>query len=340
MVTWLVNGDKEIPTMTNKIERTCIQECEVCFEWVAEIFHVSCTNQSLVTIFYTFRSGVNINSFDGNINKFKEKTFQMFARWSRSLKIVANGYGRAKPVNEDIVPLPNIKSVAAGEDSYFLSLKDNKFGISDGVGAWRVSNNAKGNSAFVSEKLLHYCAEYKDDNIIQLMNRSYQQTLQDMYKLNVKGSATILLGQLINNTLHIASLGDCQILIYRKKELVFKSQEQYHFFNCPFQLGTNSITTPSDSQFVKFPVEVGDVFVAGSDGLFDNLWDEDIAKILFKHKNDLKRCCKALVDEAMNKSVDPSYDESPFQLKAGEEGLYHIGGKLDDTTAIIGEIVE
>eukprot|EP00835_Amoeboradix_gromovi_P002867 NODE_172_length_15988_cov_0.603940.p7 type:complete len:261 gc:universal NODE_172_length_15988_cov_0.603940:10911-11693(+) len=260
----------------------------------------------------------------------------MLARLYRSLKLISNGYGRAKPCNEDILPLTNSKSKAAGEDSYFFS--GDKFGVADGVGAWK--DSSKGNSAFVSQKLLHYFCIYNDDNLIQLLNKAYQQTLQDMYKLNIKGSTTVILGHLIGNNLHIANLGDCQVLIYRKDELVFKSEENYHFFNCPFQLGTNSINTPSDSTLIKFPVEKGDIFVCGSDGLTDNLWEEDIFAIINKHKKDYKNCAVALVDEAMSKSTDPMYDESPFQLKASNEGLYHIGGKLDDTTVIVGEVIE
>eukprot|EP00834_Sanchytrium_tribonematis_P004373 NODE_211_length_12764_cov_0.923727.p5 type:complete len:260 gc:universal NODE_211_length_12764_cov_0.923727:6250-5471(-) len=259
----------------------------------------------------------------------------MQKQWWRHLKLLAQGYGRPKPVNEDIIPVKNIKSITIGEDAYYHS--GNKFGIADGVGAWR---EGKGNSAFVSEKLLHYCCIYKDDNLINLLDRAYKQTLQDMYKLKIKGSCTVLVGQLKNDILDVASLGDCQLLIYRNSQLVFKSDEQYHFFNCPFQLGTNSMDTPSDCQIVHFPVQKGDLLVCGTDGLFDNLWDEDIEEILMKHKPDYKKCAKALVDEAMNKSVDPTYDESPFQLKASDEGLYHIGGKLDDTTVIVGEIVE
>ena len=261
----------------------------------------------------------------------------MLSKSIRSLKIIAHGFGKAKPCNEDIVQMPNISSIAAGEDSYFV--KGNKFGIADGIGAWRESKGY-GSSAFVSGKLLHYCCSLDDNNIINLLNKAYQQTLQDMYKHNIKGSTTVLLGQLLNNTLHICNLGDCQLLIYRKNQLVFKSEDKYHFFNCPFQLGTNSINTPNDAQHVKFPVEIGDVFVLGSDGLFDNLWEEDIHEIILKNKKDYKKCAHALVHDAMNISTDPSYDESPFQLKASEEGLYHIGGKLDDTTAIVGEVVE
>ena len=259
----------------------------------------------------------------------------MLSRCCRTLKLAAYGFGRAKPSNEDIIPLKDIKSISSGEDAYFI--KGNKFGIADGVGAWKES---KGSSSFVSEKLLHYCCIYEEKDVVNLLNKAYQQTLYDMYKLNIKGSSTVLIAQLLNSSLHIASLGDCQMLIYRHSELVFKSEDQYHFFNCPYQLGTNSINSPNDSQVVKFPIELGDIIVCGSDGLFDNLWEENIHEIIEKNNNNYAKCPELLVNEAIFKSTDPSYDESPFQLKASEEGLYHIGGKLDDTTVIIAKVVE
>jgi hypothetical protein len=47
-------------------------------------------------------------------------------------------------------------------------------------------------------------------------------------------------------------------------------------FNTPVQLGPASSTRPRDAQVFTVPVEADDILVLASDGLSDNLWDEDI----------------------------------------------------------------
>lgn len=47
-------------------------------------------------------------------------------------------------------------------------------------------------------------------------------------------------------------------------------------FNTPVQLGPTSPTRPSDAKTFSIPVQEDDVLILASDGLSDNLWDEDI----------------------------------------------------------------
>lgn len=47
-------------------------------------------------------------------------------------------------------------------------------------------------------------------------------------------------------------------------------------FNTPVQLGPSSSTRPQDAKIFTVPVQADDILVLASDGLSDNLWDEDI----------------------------------------------------------------
>jgi len=59
--------------------------------------------------------------------------------------------------------------------------------------------------------------------------------------------------------------------------LVFSTEEQQHWYDCPYQVGTNSVDTPTNdatSHVVK--LLPSDTIVIATDGLGDNLWEEEI----------------------------------------------------------------
>ena len=57
-----------------------------------------------------------------------------------------------------------------------------------------------------------------------------------------------------------------------------------HDFNMPYQLGNPMILPetdwPGDADMYSFELQEGDVIVMGSDGLFDNVWDDDLTRII------------------------------------------------------------
>ena len=63
-------------------------------------------------------------------------------------------------------------------------------------------------------------------------------------------------------------------------KLVYQAPEQQHYFNCPLQLGTNSRDRPEDAQTFTLPCEPGDLVLAATDGLFDNLFLEEVRSSL------------------------------------------------------------
>ncbi|PNH08619.1 putative protein phosphatase 2C 26 [Tetrabaena socialis] len=81
----------------------------------------------------------------------------------------------------------------------------------------------------------------------------------------------------------IANLGDSGVRVVRRGALVLASSPQEHQFNMPYQLahpdnlpGTD---TASDAQMYQLALEPGDVIIIASDGLYDNMWDEQLASL-------------------------------------------------------------
>lgn len=158
---------------------------------------------------------------------------------------------------------------------------------------------------------------------------------------------------IIEPRLYVTNLGDSQIMVLRPKdqEAIFKTTEQWHWFDCPRQLGTNSPDTPnSDAVMDKVDLEEDDVVLAMSDGLIDNLWEHEIIQTVTNsiHKwesgeigeNSEDRTggagggmlfvAEELVKAARTIAEDP-FAESPYMERAVEEGLAMEGGLLYDS---------
>ncbi|WCJ30811.1 Protein phosphatase 2C family protein [Euphorbia peplus] len=107
----------------------------------------------------------------------------------------------------------------------------------------------------------------------------------------------------------------------------------------PYQLGTGSMDTPDDSAHEEeIDVEDGDIIVAGTDGLFDNVYPDDIEKILKLNKNtNPKKLASNLAKIALINAKDESY-YSPFAKAVEMMGSKHQGGKYDDITVVVAKI--
>jgi protein phosphatase PTC7 len=156
--------------------------------------------------------------------------------------------------------------------------------------------------------------------------------------------------------LYVTNLGDCQVMVLRprEKKVVYKTKEQWHWFDCPRQLGTNSPDTPKDNAVMdKVDLEVGDVVLAMSDGVIDNLWEHEISQLVFDSIKDwesdkgakghfdrsggrgggMRATAHEIVAAATKIAMDP-FAESPYMGHAIEEGLASEGGKMDDISVV------
>ncbi|KAF9574556.1 hypothetical protein EC968_006169 [Mortierella alpina] len=203
------------------------------------------------------------------------------------------------------------------------------------------------NPALYSRKLMHYAFlelekydnieeeafyDYFNVNPVQILQKSYDQSARDAKQEGLIGSSTACLAILRDDELRIANLGDCGVSIIRRNEFIFRTEEQQHSFNYPYQLGTGSTDSPTDAQVFTVKVESGDIVVMGTDGIFDNLFDEDILE-------EVVRCVNGGVDPNQNQNPFGTGKPSPTTSGKGVGGLWSgLTSKLT-STAISGKSV-
>jgi len=178
--------------------------------------------------------------------------------------------------------------------------------------------------------------------------------IQAVHQNREKGSSTVCALYLdkMNKRMFSSYIGDTCYLIARpievgNFELIFKSEEQSHGFNIPFQVGTEG-DNPSFAITDQHIVEKDDFVIVASDGLWDNIEVSEIIRYLneFSKKSrsiliDTSGFVKYLSEIAENLSQDKNHF-SPFCKKAMEHnksGKKYFGGKPDDITIIAAQVI-
>eukprot|EP01108_Squamamoeba_japonica_P002899 TRINITY_DN2440_c0_g1_i6.p1 TRINITY_DN2440_c0_g1~~TRINITY_DN2440_c0_g1_i6.p1 ORF type:complete len:351 (-),score=171.56 TRINITY_DN2440_c0_g1_i6:55-1107(-) len=232
-----------------------------------------------------------------------------------------------------MIPHP-AKAAKGGEDAYFVHRV--ALGVADGVGGWTLSGVDPSKYSRALAAGAHARAQELDEadksvEPLPIMNAGYKAAMDKV------GSATFCVTTLVGNRLLTANLGDSGYMLYRHGELIYRSIEQQHNFNFPYQLGTNSDDTPDTSDFFEHEIEDNDWVIVGSDGLFDNVFDETITDMVRVHRN-VDELADRLARLAAANGANESF-ESPFAAHAQSYGFDDmIGGKLDDVTVVIGRI--
>jgi serine/threonine protein phosphatase PrpC len=188
---------------------------------------------------------------------------------------------------------------------------------------------------------------------ISHLQSAYELTKQATSEPNEWHGTTTACGALLSSDteapdhpiLYVTQLGDSQILVIRPstKEVIFKTQEQWHWFDCPRQLGTNSPDTPNENAVMdRVVLQEDDVVLAMTDGVVDNLWEHEVVTSVLesmeKWNGDMEKdteqqtyadgmrfVAQQLVNAAREIAQDP-FAESPYMEKAIDEGLSIEGG--------------
>lgn len=239
-------------------------------------------------------------------------------------------------ISVGISSIPHPAKVAkGGEDAYFLSDDMKVIGIADGVGGW---GDIGVDPALYSKSLMEgakLCIESSPQNRdpVEVMHEAYQ------YSSYVQGSSTCCIMVLDGIRLTAANLGDSGFMVIRGLEVVFRTKEQQHSFNFPYQIGTGSADKPQHAQRLYVEVQPGDLLIAGTDGLWDNLYDEDILDVVANASHDPATIAQLIARQAHIVANDKDII-SPFSKSARQNGYpLATGGKLDDITVIVGRVV-
>jgi protein phosphatase PTC7 len=218
----------------------------------------------------------------------------------------------------------------------------------------------------------------------EILSQAYERVKAE----NVIGSCTacVALFDNVRHQLHFSNLGDSGIIVLRhidsevagslKRDRVtprtertsdlrvaFVSQQQLFSFNHPYQIGwtgedlggePNSFKSPRDSCTTSIHLRRGDIIVMATDGLFDNVDIDDIAKMGLDWENkrgfirggdvsgreqrwemgnsltllsaeQIGELASSFCDQARENSLDSTTD-SPFAILAKENDIMWSGG--------------
>ena len=201
-----------------------------------------------------------------------------------------------------------------------------------------------------------------EPNPIKYLQKAFEQTVAATSSPNEWHGTTTACAALLHHSaeespmLYVTNLGDSQCLVIRPRDstIIYKTKEQWHWFDCPRQLGTNSPDIPHVNAVMdKVEIKEHDVVLAMSDGVIDNLWEHEVVTKVIEAIATWERggedakagarkggagggmlyVAEELVKAARTIAEDP-YAESPFMERAVEEGLALEGGKLDDISVV------
>lgn len=196
------------------------------------------------------------------------------------------------------------------------------------------------------------------------------------------GSTTVCLSILDNTTrihgkLHpmiaVCSIGDCELLILRKSgdygrpeyDIAFNTEMQRIEGNCQCPLQVSRLDERVDPNFEeRMTVQViekgsavhmvsvyeGDLVVIGSDGLFDNLFHDEVVAIInemilnavVSGDKAFRPLDQELLGEIARRIVEACHIKTKLDPRTGiyPDTPIGKGGKRDDTCCVVGEVVE
>lgn len=253
-----------------------------------------------------------------------------------------------------MVPHP-LKVQTGGEDACFISNDGSgAIGIADGVSAWADDDI---DPAAFSRQLVDNLQEALDVVEWQDNEEGLREVLHAAHKsATALGSATLILAAGgANGIVHVANLGDCGLRLIHEGTCTFATQDMLHGYNLPFQLARieededkyEAADTPDAADLYDIETSPGDVLVLASDGLFDNLFDEEVASIIDDYIDEERsqasaaRAASALASAAQAK-VGDLQSHTPWIRTAARSFKLPVwnllnprGGKEDDITVVV-----
>ncbi|KAF9227935.1 protein serine/threonine phosphatase 2C [Gyrodon lividus] len=270
----------------------------------------------------------------------------------------------------------------AGEDFFYHTEMRNgsgvALGVADGVGGWVDSGV---DPSLFAQTLMYHAYRYSRDSWAgepeidptqdyevrervegwemtpyECLELAYHGVLRE--KLVQAGSSTACLLSLNTSSgvLRTANLGDSGFLIIRSSSVIYREPAQTHFFNCPLQLAKfpASMRNPNkyyvDSPNVATQHETklrdGDIVIAYTDGLSDNVFPSDlvaICSLVARAGGSEDEQVQAMADRITQYAQACMRDRkrvSPFEREAAREGMFYRGGKVDDVTVVMALVSE
>ncbi|CAD6209973.1 unnamed protein product [Miscanthus lutarioriparius] len=231
-----------------------------------------------------------------------------------------------------MLPHPS-KVLTGGEDAYFIAC-DGWFGVADGVGQWSFEGI---NAGLYARELMDGCKKIVTETQGAAGMRTEDVLAKAADEARCPGSSTVLVAHFDGQVLHASNIGDSGFLVIRNGEVHKKSKPMTYGFNFPLQIEKGDDPLKIVQKYT-IDLQEGDVIVTASDGLFDNVYEEEVAGIVSKSlEADIKPTEIADLLVARAKEVGRcGFGRSPFSDSALAAGyLGYSGGKLDDVTVVV-----
>nr|GEV22800.1 probable protein phosphatase 2C 80 [Tanacetum cinerariifolium] len=169
------------------------------------------------------------------------------------------------------------KEATCREDAHFFCVDEQVIGVSDGVGGWA---DVEINAGLYSRSLVFNSVRAirggpKDAiDPANVLAKAHSVTIAN-------GSSTACIIALKEEDLHAINPGDSGFVVIKDGCTIFQSPVQQDDFNFTYQLANgNEDDQPSSGQVFKILLAVGDIIVARTDGLFDNLYISEVTALV------------------------------------------------------------
>ncbi|KAG7452524.1 uncharacterized protein BT62DRAFT_939501 [Guyanagaster necrorhizus] len=278
------------------------------------------------------------------------------------------------------------------------SFKGMSFGVADGVGGWVESGvdpslfsqafmyhaHRYSRNAWAGEPEIDPTLDYAEREEVEgweltpleSMALSYHGVLREKHVQAGSSTACLIHMNASSGLLRAANLGDSGFMIVRSSTVIHKQRVQTHYFNCPKQLTklpSNStrrferacVDSPGEADTYETTLRDGDIVVAYTDGLGDNVFPDEIVTITSLVgraglPEDVQ--VQAMADRMANYArlcMLNKRRRSPFESEAARQGMFFRGGvsvsqllggptypwnvliqKLDDVTVVVALVRE
>lgn len=266
------------------------------------------------------------------------------------------------------IPHPE-KADKGGEDAFFVH--NHALGVFDGVGGWAsIGIDAGLYSKELARLTANYVANEGPAAVVDALKSATGNN-------RAIGSSTACVVGMDGTQLVGINVGDSGLVVIRDAAIVYRTTEQQHYFNCPFQIGTDSLDTVEVGGPIDVPLQHGDWIIMGTDGLWDNVFSSTIVEIVTSNQSAPEAADKsasskqsgvtdsasdggsaasdcsassgvaedaqAIAQKLAEFAVKVANDErgtSPFAVNAQNAGHLFLGGKVDDITIIAALVID
>jgi protein phosphatase PTC7 len=340
------NKNKRNTTTISTTTATLSQQVQVTSSSNASVEQSTATTTTTTTTKFTFA-----NIFASAIQKQQQTKFKTTEALPKSKVSNITNFDIATL----ILPSPD-KVTWGGEDATFVL--DRTFGVFDGVSGATKEDGLPLYSKTLADQILKNLSS--SGSMPEAATTARGLSFSELGRLlllastyaneNATGASTAILGSIgEDSVLRVINLGDSAAWVVRDGAVVARTKEISHYFDCPYQLAVDSPDRPRDCTKLQLELLPQDIVLMASDGIFDNLSELAICKVLASFSNIVSsssspssspaaRIAKSLVDESRRVSLDINAD-TPY-AKLAKKNRYNnyrsgMGGKVDDISCVL-----